>query len=252
VVAVLGTAVTSSSTSSNSVAGERSDVVSTISSSTTLRRYAFAEKYCVRTTTAVLTPEECKALIARTESESAGYERALVNAGSGQQILDEVRTGARCVLELPISLERAIFDRLHGLLPERFTAHRDKGWKYQLAYGQKKIAHWILDGKSFKDNVCGKREIDAVKTRLLPSVMEQEEGSTTLATHGNTSSSSSPPTKSTAWRLAGLNPRFRFLRYRHGEKFGPHFDGSYSAHFAESNIRTASGDGGSRRFWQVA
>ena len=247
VIAVLGSTALSNTCSDAASASNGREIsdddatLSPIASSITLHRYASAQKYCVKTAFPVLTPEECKALI--KHSEAAGYERALVNTGSGQQIVDEVRTGSRCVLDLPILLERAVFDRLHRFLPRSFAARRDNAWKYRLTYGQNKIAHWILDGKSFENLSYGQQEIDSANKSILPSLVEQEGFATFL------SKTSSSLSKSTVWRLAGLNPRFRFLRYRMGEKFGPHFDGSYSALFVESNVETASN--GPLGFWQV-
>mmetsp|Transcript_231 Transcript_231/g.278 ORF Transcript_231/g.278 Transcript_231/m.278 type:complete len:262 (+) Transcript_231:29-814(+) len=48
----------------------------------------------------VFTPEECQALIQRSEDQ--GYEAALVNIGGGRQIkMDDVRTSDRCIIDDP-------------------------------------------------------------------------------------------------------------------------------------------------------
>jgi predicted 2-oxoglutarate/Fe(II)-dependent dioxygenase YbiX len=46
-----------------------------------------------------------------------------------------------------------------------------------------------------------------------------------------------PPTLE-GWSAAGLNERFRFYRYHPGQRFAPHYDGSFTRHAAERSFLT--------------
>ena len=63
-----------------------------------------------------LTPEECKAIIARAQAK--GFEPALLNVGGGRQVYaPDTRNSERCVIDDEVFAEQ-VFKRIRHLLPE--------------------------------------------------------------------------------------------------------------------------------------
>eukprot|EP00933_Yihiella_yeosuensis_P080906 TRINITY_DN9441_c2_g1_i1.p1 TRINITY_DN9441_c2_g1~~TRINITY_DN9441_c2_g1_i1.p1 ORF type:complete len:420 (+),score=56.22 TRINITY_DN9441_c2_g1_i1:72-1331(+) len=206
--------------------------------------HRYNKKLCGKTKFQVFSDEECAELIKISENSllkedssgnssgsRPGYKRALLNTGkidaeTGQkiQVLDEVRTGCRCLMDVSVAIERRIFSQIRNVIVkhgyERMVASRDKAWKYALTYGSKKIAHWVLEGIALSKE----------KEEAEVGAKEAKEEEQRTATAQEKESAQKCPT---VWRLAGLNPRFRLLRYCAGEceQFGPHFDGTYDGNF---------------------
>merc|ERR1712012_908236 len=95
----------------------------------------------------VLTDDECRTLI--KETESIGYEPALLNIGGGNQVLETgVRNSERCILD---SKERAawIWDRLRPFVPRKWKDLEVVGLNERLRFLK------YSDGQYFKPHYDG-------------------------------------------------------------------------------------------------
>ena len=92
----------------------------------------------------VFTPEECEQWI--DMSEKRGYTPALVNTGSGQVLMRDVRNNDRCMID-DVDMAKMLFDRVRSYLPNVWKNYRLVGLNERLRFlrydpGQKFEAHY--------------------------------------------------------------------------------------------------------------
>mmetsp|Transcript_83768 Transcript_83768/g.236610 ORF Transcript_83768/g.236610 Transcript_83768/m.236610 type:complete len:422 (-) Transcript_83768:169-1434(-) len=163
----------------------------------------------------VFTPEECQAMVDRSEGDPDGFQAALINSGGGKQkVMLDIRNNDRCMIDDPSHAE-FMYQRVLAVL-----RHHDRGEENRGAGTD----HQPTPNKA-TDKAAGSRSKGASNKGVFgwfssgPAVTHD---SSLLARFLN------PPwTGSRPFHAVGLNERLRFLRYDGGTYFAPHFDGQY-------------------------